>query len=142
MLNKANPLFSYVELAETRGELGLLEAREVFGLGLRAQLLTLSACETAVGSSSRWDAPAGEDWLGLAAAFLGAGAENVLASLWQVEDLATAELMQRFYRHLASGTPLAQSLAEAQRELIANPDTAHPFYWAGFVLIGAGEALQ
>jgi CHAT domain-containing protein/tetratricopeptide (TPR) repeat protein len=138
VLNKANPLFSYVELAETRGDVGLLETHEVYGLRLRARLLTLSACETALGSGSAWDVPPGDDWVSLAAAFLSAGAANVLASLWQVEDLATAELMQRFYRHVATGEPLASSLAEAQRELIANSDTAHPLYWAGFMLVGRG----
>jgi CHAT domain-containing protein len=142
VLNKANPLFSHVELADAPGDLGLLETHEVFGLGLRARLLTLSACETAVGSGTRWDLPSGDDWVSLGSAFLAAGADNVLASLWQVEDLATAELMQRFYRHLTAGMSLAGSLAAAQRELIANPDTAHPFYWAGFVLVGAGGGVQ
>jgi CHAT domain-containing protein len=138
VLNKANPLFSYVELAETRDDAGLLETHEVYGLRLRARLLTLSACETALGSGSTWDVPPGDDWVSLAVAFLSAGALNVMASLWRVEDLATAELMRRFYGHVAAGERLAVSLAEAQRELIANPVTAHPSYWAGFMLVGEG----
>ncbi len=89
-----------------------------------------------------WDVPPGDDWVSLSAAFLGAGAANVLASLWRVEDLATAELMQQFYRHLTAGTSLAVALAKAQRELIATPDTAHPFYWAGFVLVGEGGGVR
>jgi len=49
--------------------------------------------------------------------------------------------MQRFYRHLTAGRRMAVALAEAQRELIATPDTAHPFYWAGFVLVGEGGGI-
>lgn len=141
VLNKANPLFSFVELAPIGDEAGVLEVHEIYALGLNARLVTLSACETALGVGSMWDVPPGDDWVSLSAAFLGAGAANVLASLWQVEDLATAELMQRFYRHLTADMSLAASLAEAQRELIANPDTAHPFYWAGFVLVGEGGGI-
>lgn len=142
VLNKANPLFSFVELAQTGDDAGVLEVHEIYALGLNAMLVTLSACETGLGVGTMWDVPPGDDWVSLSAAFLGAGAANVLASLWRVEDLATAELMQRFYRQLTPGTAIAKSLAEAQRELIANPDTAHPFYWAGFVLIGEGRGFQ
>jgi len=142
VLNKTNPLFSHVELAETPDDVGLLETHEVLGLGLKTRLLTLSACETALGSGSAWDVPPGDDWVSLTDAFLSAGAANVVASLWQVEDLATAELMQRFYRHVVAGEPLASSLAEAQRELIGNPDTAHPSYWAGFTLVGEGGGVR
>jgi len=141
VLNKANPLFSFVEMGETGGDPGFLEAHEIYGLGLKARLLTLSACETAMGSGGLWDVPPGDDWISLSAAFLGAGVETVLASLWKVEDLATAELMQRFYRHLVAGAGMEEALALAQRELILNPDTAHPFFWAGFQLLGRGGAL-
>jgi CHAT domain-containing protein len=140
-LNKANPLFSRVELAETTTDPGLLEVHEIYGMRFNADLLTLSACETALGSGSLWDVPPGDDWTGLASAFLGAGATNVLASLWRVEDLATANLMERFYGHLANGQTTAQALARAQRELISDPETAHPFYWAGFLLIGEGGGI-
>lgn len=140
-LNKANPLFSYVEMAGSLGESGLLEIHEIFGLRLEASLLTLSACETALGSGGLWDVPPGDDWVSLASAFLGVGAANVLASVWRVEDLATAGLMRRFYGHLFAGVSLEESLARAQRELIANPDTAHPFFWAGFLLVGGGGGI-
>jgi len=141
VLNKANPLFSFVELAGSPDDAGRLEVHEIYGLELTARLLTLSACQTALGSSSRWDVPPGDDWVSLAGAFLGAGADNVLASLWQVEDLATAELMQQFYRRVKAGSSLTQALAQAQRGLMAHPDTAHPFFWAGFVLVGEGSVI-
>ena len=140
-LNKANPLFSHIELAETAGDPGLLEVHEIYGLGLQARLLTLSACETALGANSIWDVPPGDDWVSLASAFLESGTDNVMASLWRVEDLATAALMERFYGHLVAGMELDRSLAEAQRSLIADPATAHPFYWAGFLLVGEGGGV-
>jgi CHAT domain-containing protein len=59
-----------------------------------------------------------------------------VASLWRVEDLATATLMEKFYRELGDGAALPDALATAQRALIDDPDKAHPFYWAGFSLVG------
>ena len=141
-LNKTNPLFSFVELAGSDTNPGFLEVHEVFDLNLRARLLALSACESGLGSGGISDVPPGDDWVGLTTAFLSAGADNVLASLWQVDDLATAELMQSFYRHLAVEEDFAEALASAQRELRSKPDTSHPFYWAGFQLIGGGGGLR
>jgi tetratricopeptide (TPR) repeat protein len=140
-LNKTNPLFSFVELAGTSSNPGFLQAHEVFDLHLRTRLLTLSACQSGLGSGGLWDVPPGDDWVGLTAAFLSAGADNVLASLWQVEDLATAELMQGFYRNLAAGEDFSRAIAGAQRELLSTPDTSQPFYWAGFQLVGEGGGI-
>ena len=86
------------------------------------------------------DVPAGDDWVGLTRAFLHAGTARVVASLWQVDDWATAALMERFYATLASGADPVQALAGAQRALAGLSATAHPFYWAGFVVVeGAGR---
>jgi CHAT domain-containing protein len=139
ILNKHNPLFSFVELAATATDDGRLEVHEVYGLELAGQLVVLSACQTALGSGSRGDVPAGDDWVGLVQAFLYAGASGVLASLWPVEDRATAQLMQHFYRSLSAGRSEATALAEAQRAILRNPDSVHPFYWSGFVLVGGGQ---
>ncbi len=79
--------------------------------------------------------------LGLSSAFLGAGVPAVVASLWPVADGITAVLMERFYAELASGQSPAVALAVAQRDLRDNPETAHPFHWAGFVVVGDGAAL-
>jgi CHAT domain-containing protein len=92
-----------------------------------------------VGSGALADVPAGDDWVGLARAFLHAGAERVIATLWPVDDWATAALMDRFYIELASGTDVRLALARAQRALRAERATAHPFYWAGFVIIGGAD---
>ena len=136
VLNKQNPLFSFVDLQAGGGYDGRLEVHEVFGLGLNAGLLVLSACQTALGSGALADVPAGDDWVGLVRAFLTSGADNVLATLWAVEDRATALFMERFYDALRSGLSPAESLAIAKRESIRDDATAHPFYWAGFVLVG------
>ena len=76
--------------------------------------------------------------VGLVEGFLYAGAANVMATLWPVEDQATAGLMERFYTELAAGRPEAEALAATQRAALRNSATADPFYWAGFTLSGGG----
>ena len=139
ILNKPNPLFSYVELAPGGDQDGRLEVHEVFGLTLAADLVVLSACQTGLGSGALADVPAGDDWVGLARAFLNAGAGNVVATLWPVEDRATANLMERFYERFTTGGDPAAALAAAQRALLSAPATAHPFYWAGLVTVGGAR---
>ena len=135
VLNKHNPLFSYVELGAGGGEDGRLEVHEVLGLTLNARLLVLSACQTGLAAGTLADVPAGDDWVGFTQAFLFSGASNVLATLWPVQDIATAQFMERFYTELAAGRPEAEALAEAQRAALRESNTAHPFYWAGFALV-------
>ena len=96
-------------------------------------LLTLSACNTAadLGGPAAERAP-----LGLAGVGFRAGARSVLASLWLAEDVSTAELMTEFYRALNAGASRGEALRRAQAKLIANPDTADPYQWANFILIG------
>jgi CHAT domain-containing protein/Tfp pilus assembly protein PilF len=139
VLNKDNPLFSFVELAPSGEDDGRLEVHDVFGLQLHARLVVLSACQTALSAGAVEDVPSGDDWVGLVQAFLSAGASNVLATLWPVDDRATADLMTQFYGALAAGRPEAEALAEAQRALLRNPRTTHPFYWAGFTMNGGQD---
>ena len=114
---------------------GLLQAWEIFEhLRLDADLVTLSACDTGLGQED-----AGEGLLGLTWAFLYAGADSVLASLWSVSDASTAALMARFYRELSAGAPEAEALRRAQLALLDDPATRSPFYWAPFHLVGAGD---
>jgi CHAT domain-containing protein/Tfp pilus assembly protein PilF len=136
VLNRRNPLFSFVQLAPGPGDNGRLEVNKVFGLGLSGQLVVLSACQTALGAGKNDDVPAGDDWIGLVQAFLQGGANTVVASLWPVDDAATALLMERFHRRLAANRPADAALAEAQRQTLRRPETAAPFYWAGFVVNG------
>jgi CHAT domain-containing protein len=139
VLNKPNPLFSFVEFASGGGPDGRLEVHEVFGLDLSADLVVLSACQTGLGSGALADVPARDDWVGLTRAFLHAGAAHVVATLWPVEDQATALLMERFYRELAAGAEPTRALVLAQRAVMGEPATATPFHWAGFVTVeGSG----
>lgn len=139
VLNKHNPLFSFVELAAEGTDDGRLEVHEVYGLALRARLVVLSACQTGVGAGALADVPEGDDWVGLVQAFLTAGANEVLATLWPVEDRATGQLMTEFYQAVGRGASDAESLTRAQRATLRDSRTADPFYWAGFALVGAGS---
>jgi CHAT domain-containing protein/Tfp pilus assembly protein PilF len=114
---------------EESAEDGLLQVYEVFNLRLNAEVAVLSACETGLGKEVR-----GEGMVGLTRAFLYAGAEAVVVSLWKVMDPATAELMVRFYRHLRAGMKKAEALRQARLEML--DQYAHPYYWAAFVLVG------
>jgi CHAT domain-containing protein/Tfp pilus assembly protein PilF len=135
-LNRNAPSLSALELEPDEDNDGRLELYEIAGMKLHARLITLSACETGLGQGYFTETPGGDEFVGLTRAFLGAGSQNVLASLWAVNDESTRELMLRFYRHLlAVNGP--EALARAQREL--RRDDAryrHPYYWAAFVMAG------
>jgi len=111
---------------------GFLRLHEVYNLTLNADLVVLSACETALGTAIR-----GEGLIGLARGFIYAGAARVVASLWNVEDQATAVLMKRFYEDMLSGgrSPAA-ALRSAQIAMLRNPRWSQPYFWAAFVLEG------
>jgi CHAT domain-containing protein/Tfp pilus assembly protein PilF len=135
--NKLNPLLSGLELEPGGREDGRLEVHEVLDMRLAADLITLSACETALGSGYFAEVPAGDDFVGLTRAFLFAGSASVLASLWEVNDRSTLELMEIFYRRLREGNKAA-ALATAQREMLRSGGRyAHPYFWAPFALVGA-----
>ncbi|MBM4459648.1 MAG: CHAT domain-containing protein [Chloroflexi bacterium] len=124
-----NPLFSALRLAD-----GWLTLADVERMDLRqASLVTLSACETGAGDLR------GGDLFGLSQAFLAAGAASLVASLWPVPDEATARLMEGFYRRLVAGESKVAALRGAQLELLAEPASRHPLYWAGFGLMGEGD---
>jgi CHAT domain-containing protein len=111
---------------------GFLPLHEVFHLKLRANLVVLSACQTALGKEVL-----GEGLVGLARAFMLAGSPRVVASLWQVSDQATAELMERFYTAMVTKRLSASAaLRAAQLEMRKQSRWARPYYWAGFVLQG------
>jgi CHAT domain-containing protein len=116
----------------------LLTALDIRGLKMDAQLVVLSACETA-GPAVRGDIGAGGDSLsGLARAFFAAGARAVMASHWSVFDDQTQELTSAMYREIGAGKTFSSSLRAAQVQLRNNPKTSHPIYWAAFVMIGDG----
>ena len=136
IFNKRNPLFSGVELEADETEDGRLEVHELVGLRLNADLVTLSACETALGSGYFVDVPVGDDFVGLTRAFLFAGSPSVLATLWEVDDRSTVRLMRGFYEGLRQADK-ATALAAAQRAALkGGRPHAHPYFWAPFVLVG------
>jgi CHAT domain-containing protein len=109
---------------------------EVQGLHLdNADLVTLSACDTETGKLVR-----GEGVQSFSRSFLAAGARSTVTTLWRVEDRATADFMQTFYQHLATGDSKAEALRAAKRSFIQKPGTrSQPQYWAAFVLNGDGQ---
>jgi CHAT domain-containing protein len=105
------------------------------GLRLRADLVTLSACDTNLGTDEH---EAGV--VNLEEAFLIAGARAVVASLWNVEDNSTTALMKAFYTHLAEHEDKALALAHAKRDMLDRyGDGFYPYYWAAFVIAGEGR---
>jgi CHAT domain-containing protein len=132
-----DPRASFVALAASPGDDGLLRVRRVLGWagdkGLRADLVTLSACQTGLGRIS------GDGMIGLSRAFLIAGARAVLVSQWSVSDSATAQLMELFYRVYLAGGDKATALAQAMQTLRQSAEFAHPRYWAAFSLVGAAS---
>jgi CHAT domain-containing protein len=119
--------------AGPQGEAQYLRAARIAEMRLPAHLVVLSSCVSGAGQLI-----AGEGVIGLSSAFLTAGVPAVVATLWAVDDRTTARLMSRFYDALQRGASAATALSEAQRALRRSPDTRHPFYWAGFVLVGDG----
>ncbi len=111
---------------------GLLRLHDIYNMRLNADLVVLSACQTALGKEIN-----GEGLVGLTRGFMYAGAPRVVASLWQVSDVATAELMKKFYAGmLQKGLPASAALRRAQLEIARDPRWASPYFWAGFVLQG------
>jgi len=128
-LNRQNVNKSYIQLA---GKDGKLYLGDIYGISLKSSsLVILSSCESSLGE----DNP-GREFASLSSAFTTAGASSVIASMWKVDDRATALLFVEFYKNLKSGKTRAESLRQAKLKLIRNPKTAHPFYWGGFVLMG------
>ena len=141
VLNNASPMYSHLAFAEGGAdEDGLLEAWELMQLDLKADLVVLSACETARGRVG-----AGEGMIGLSWAMFIAGVPSIVVSQWKVESAGTRDLMVNFHRALiappAAGREKpakSEALRQAALKLLKNPETSHPFYWAGFVLVGDG----
>jgi len=111
---------------------GFLRLHDIYNLDLPAELVVLSACNTGLGKEVK-----GEGLIGLTRGFMYAGAKGVMASLWKVDDDATAELMKRFYQQvLEKKLPPAAALKEAQVAMMKEKRWAAPYYWAAFVLQG------
>ena len=158
-MNQKEPLKSNLRFTLSEGEDGKLSVDEIFDMDIKANLVTLSACETALVKGEKGDFPEGDDLVGLSRAFIHAGAPSVVASLWKVSDESTVTLMRAFYKNLQT-MPKSEALQKAQLELINSrlkpkngtgqrglklvkgrrfnltADSSHPYFWAPFVLVG------
>jgi CHAT domain-containing protein len=136
VFNDSNPLYSYLLLSPNAasGDDGRLEARELMNLDLSADLVVLSACETARGRVSKGEGLTGMTW-----ALFVAGAPTTVASQWKVPSAATTEIMLNFHRNLLKQSKTAgkaAALRQAELDYFQKSNLKHPFYWAGFVLVG------
>jgi len=136
LLNSEHPELSglVLSLVDENGKAqdGFLRMHEIYNLRLPAEVVVLSACQTGLGKEIK-----GEGLVGLTRGFMYAGAQRVVASLWQVDDLATAELMKRFYRGmLKDNLRPAAALRAAQLELMKQKRWSSPYFWSAFVIQG------
>lgn len=140
-LENTNPMYSHLMLAPSGPDAsrdhttdGRLEAWEVLDMDIRANVAVLSACQSAGGAGF------GEGVVGLSWSLFAAGASTAVVSQWEVDSASTTSLMIAFHQGLlkpgATATP-PSALRQAQLTLLKNPQFRHPFYWAGFVSIGA-----
>ena len=129
--NPDAPLKSVLLLAPDEKYNGMLTVDKLYSLNLDADLVTLSACETGLSKIAN-----GDDLVGLTRGFLYAGSKSIVASLWKVDDLATSQLMARFYTELDKSDK-REALRTAQLE--TKKQYPHPYYWASFQLMGSAK---
>jgi CHAT domain-containing protein len=136
ILNDVSPMYSQLLMSqsqENQNEDGLLEAWEIMKLDLKADLVVLSACETARGRVG-----AGEGMIGMSWALFVAGCPTTIVSQWRVESTSTTDLMIEFHKNLKTGITKSEALRQASLKMLRSKQHKHPFYWAGFVVIGDG----
>jgi len=137
LLNEAAPMYSAIALTRGENDDGMLYAHELLDMELHAQMVVLSACETALGRQTP-----GEGILGLSWALFVAGTPTSVVTQWSVADDSTSLLMIEFYKRLklAESNPNSRSKAEALRQaqlsLLRGNDYTHPYYWAPFIVVG------
>ncbi|TAE61504.1 MAG: CHAT domain-containing protein [Bacteroidetes bacterium] len=129
----------YFAADSASGEDGILYAHEMYGLQINSPLTVLSACQTGKGPLVQ-----GEGVMSLARAFQYAGSRQVVTTLWKTDDHAGATLVSSFFQQLSEGKRSEDALKEARKHyfLQSDPYHAHPYFWAGMVLIGSGEAVR
>jgi CHAT domain-containing protein len=138
LIDETRPLRSGLVLtANPPRDDGLLQMRDIYAMRVNADLVTLSACDTALGENVT-----GEGMIGLTRAFFFAGARSVAASLWSVEDTATSRFMQDFYANIHGGEPIDIALQHAKIDFIHRGGRdASPFFWAPFIVSGNARAV-
>jgi CHAT domain-containing protein len=143
VLNQSNPMFSRIELSPGKwgapGDDGYLDVHELLQMSVRSDLVYLSGCETGAGAAWSTAFRRSQDYATLSQSILYAGAQNVIATLWRIDDLGASVFAKRFYAALAKGSP-TDALAYAQRQMISDPRYGAPRYWAGYTISGSGLA--
>jgi CHAT domain-containing protein len=141
VIDDENPLYSHLVFTSnsSKNEDDQLYIYETYNLNLNSELLVLSACNTGVGKLRK-----GEGMMSLTRGFSFAGVQSIVMTLWSVNDNSSADLMKRFYRKLSGLWEKDKALQEAKTEYIQNSDIlhAHPYFWAGYVLIGDNKPLH
>ncbi len=135
VIDDQNPMFSKLVFTESPAgnEDGLLNTFEIYNLRLNARLAVLSSCNSGIGELRE-----GEGLISLARGFVYAGCPSLVISLWEVEDLASADLMEHFYAGLRKGRSKAAALREAKLHYLHESDQlhAHPYFWSGYIVMG------
>lgn len=141
VMNQANPMFSHIELAAGKqrspDDDGRLDVHEMLRMPVTSRLVYLSGCETGVGASGSTAFRRSQDYATLSQAILYAGAQNVIATLWRIDDLGASVFAQKFYAALAANNP-SDALALAQRSMMKDRRFAAPRYWAAYTISGSG----
>lgn len=132
--NDAFPDYSYLAFSNDSTNINLLYVKDLYNYTIKADLVTLSACETGIGKLQK-----GEGMLSLARAFNYAGVPAIVTTLWKINDQSTSEIMEYFYENLYNGLSKKEALRHAKLtylELNEDPLLKHPYYWSGIVLTG------
>ncbi|MFK7797706.1 MAG: CHAT domain-containing protein, partial [Aureispira sp.] len=141
MVNNQYPLLSCLAFSEdySTTENNFLEAHEISNLQLSNDLVVLSACKTGYGEFEQ-----GEGIMSLARSFMYAGTPSLVVSLWEVNDLSTAAIMQLFYQNLAKGMTKDEALRQVKLEFIKQVDgtIAHPIFWSPFIVLGDNQPVH
>jgi CHAT domain-containing protein len=140
LVNDQNPMYSKMAFTQqgNSGEDGFLNTYEIYSMNLDSRMAVLSSCNTGTGKLEK-----GEGVISLARGFKYAGCPSIVMTMWPVEDNSSIRLMEYFYRAIAKGKSKDEALREAKLKFLDNADPlhAHPYFWAGYILIGDQSAL-
>ncbi len=134
IVDHVNPSRSYIAFSEVSDSLQLqnsLYASEIFSLNSKAELLVLSACETAIGEIAE-----GEGIMSLSRAWAATGVNSIISTLWRIDDQFTSDFMTQFYREMNAGESKSDALWKAKKAFLNHEVYQHPYYWASFTLMG------
>ncbi len=136
--NDMNPEYSYLAFSDRYDE-NLLYVSDIYNTQVNANMVTLSACETGIGTLKK-----GEGFLSLSRSFFYAGASSITSTLWKVNDGSSSELMDLFYSNLSKGFSKNEALRKAKIDFISKYKDikfSHPYYWSGFIVSGNTDPL-